>query len=65
MKIKHAILLLAIGYCFEFIGALNKILHYVYADFLLTFAMVLKVMGIVIFVYKLFSYPKAKDFLNW
>ena len=65
MKIKHAILLLAIGYCFDFIGALSKILHTVYADPLLTFAMVLKVIGIIVFVYKLFTYPKAKDFLNW
>jgi hypothetical protein len=65
MKIKHAILLLAIGYCFDFIGALGKILHTVFADPLLTLAMVLKMIGVIVFVYKLFTYPKAKDFLNW
>jgi hypothetical protein len=65
MKIKHAILLLAIGYCFDFIGAFNKILHTAYGDALLAFAMVLKVIGVIVFVYKLFTYPKAKDFLEW
>lgn len=65
MKVKHAILLLVVGFCCDFIGADFKILHMVYADPLFVVGMVLKVVGILLFAYKLFTYPKAKDFLNW
>jgi hypothetical protein len=36
-----------------------------YADFLLMVGMILKVLGVVLFMYKVFTSPKAKDFLNW
>jgi hypothetical protein len=65
MKTKHAISLLIIGYCFDFIGALNKILHTPIADNLLIAAMVLKVTGGILFLYKLLTNPKAKEFLDW
>lgn len=65
MKIKHAILLLVIGYCCDFIGAAFKILHMVYGDPLFMLGMVLKVVGLLLVVYKLFTHPKAKEFLNW
>lgn len=65
MKIKHALLLLAFGYCIDFIGAAEKIMHHRYADPLLLVGMILKILGIIIFLYKLFTNPKAKEFLNW
>ena len=65
MKIKHAILLLILGYCCDFAGALFKILHMMYADPLLVVGMILKVAGLLLLAYKLFTHPKAKEFLNW
>jgi hypothetical protein len=65
MKTKHTLIILGIGYCIEFIGTLAKILHIALADFLLTVGMVLKVVGLILFLYKLFTHPKAKEFLNW
>ncbi|HLZ17697.1 MAG TPA: hypothetical protein VKQ08_11680 [Cyclobacteriaceae bacterium] len=65
MKTKHAIIILALGYCFDFLGAFQKILHTAYADLLLLIAMFLKIFGMLLFVYKVVTNPKAKEFLNW
>ena len=64
MKAKHAISLLVFGYCLDFIGGLLKILHYAEADLTLTIAAILKVVGALLFLYKLSNYPKIKDFLE-
>ena len=64
MKAKNAITLLVLGYCFDFIGALFKILHYPEANTILTIAAVLKVLGALLFLYKVTNYPKIKEFLN-
>ena len=64
MKTKHAIILLVFGYCLDFIGALFKILHTAQADITLTIAAILKVLGALLFLYKLLTYPKIKDFLE-
>jgi hypothetical protein len=65
MKTKHAITLLVLGYCFDFVGALLKITHSPDADTLLTVGAVLKVAGGLLFLYKILTYPKFKDILNW
>lgn len=65
MKIKHALIYVAVGYCFDFLGALYKILHHQYADELFIAGTVFKIAGLGLFVIKLLTHPKAKDFLNW
>lgn len=64
MKAKHAIILLILGYCLDFIGGLLKILHSAEANITLTIAAALKVLGALLFLYKLLTYPKIKDFLE-
>jgi hypothetical protein len=64
MKAKHAISLLVFGYCLDFIGGLLKILHTAQADITLTVAAILKVLGALLFLYKLTSYPKIKEFFD-
>ena len=64
MKAKYAISLLVFGYCLDFIGGLLKILHTAQADITLTVAAILKVLGALLFLYKLTSYPKIKEFLD-
>jgi hypothetical protein len=64
MKTKHTIILLILGYCLDFLGGLFKILHHQGADSILTVAAILKISGALLFLYKLVTYPKWKDFLN-
>ena len=64
MKAKYAISLLVFGYCLDFIGGLFKILHTAEADITLTVAAILKVLGALLFLYKLTNYPKIKEFLD-
>ena len=64
MKAKYAVSLLVFGYCMDFIGGLFKILHIAYADITLTIAATLKVVGALLFLYKLTNYPKVKDFFE-
>ena len=65
MKTKHALLLIAFGYCLDFVGALQKIMHHPRADLLLIMATMLKVAGVLLFAYKLITYPRTKNFMNW
>jgi hypothetical protein len=65
MKAKHAIILLVLGFCLDFIGAVMKILHWQGADMLLIVALIIKVTGALILLFKLLTYEKLKDFLNW
>jgi len=65
MKMKHAIILLVIGYCIDFWGGLQKILHTPYADGLLTIAALTKIIACILLLYKILTHPKAKEFLNW
>jgi hypothetical protein len=64
MNAKYAISLLVFGYCLDFIGGLFKILHTAEADIMLTIAVILKVLGGLLFLYKLTNYPKIKEFLD-
>ncbi len=65
MKTKYAIFIFVFGLCIDIIAALFKILHYSNADTLLITGTFLKVTGLLLFLYKLLTYPKFKDFLNW
>ena len=64
MKAKHALIILVMGYCLDFIGGLFKIEHWAYGDEMLIIATVLKVAGAIIFLTKLLAHPKVKEFLN-
>ncbi|MCZ8023630.1 MAG: hypothetical protein O9282_13825 [Flavobacterium sp.] len=64
MKTKHALFILLIGIMFDFIGAFLKILHYPGADEILIIAIVLKIGGGILILFKLFTHPKIKEFLN-
>jgi len=64
MKIKHAIILIAIGYGLDMTGALLKIMHWPWANIFLSLALLLKLAGIVTLVVKLVSNPRFRDFLN-
>jgi len=64
MKAKHAIIIFVFGYCLDYIGTLQKVLHSSYANTLLVIGTVLKVAGALLFLYKLITYPGFKNFWN-
>ena len=64
MKAKHAVILLVLGYCLDFIGGLFKILHRSEADAVMIIATVLKIFGALALLYKVTNYPKLKDFFE-
>jgi hypothetical protein len=64
MKAKHALIILAFGYCIDFVAAMYKTLHWEYGDNLFIVATVFKVIGLIAFVAKLLAHPKTKKFLN-
>lgn len=65
MKTKYALVILIIGFAVGFVGALFKIMHWPLGNILLTTAIFLQIIGCLTFLYKLVTYPKIKDFLNW
>jgi hypothetical protein len=64
MKVKHAIALLVLGYCFDFGGALLKIMHHPNANTILIVAVTLKILGALLFLFKIINYPKIREFMN-
>ncbi len=64
MKLKHGIILLAVGYCFDFVGTWMKITHQLYADQLIGLATLLKVIAVIIIGIKLIKNPRLKDLIN-
>ena len=65
MKTKHTVAIVIAGLLVGFIGSLFKVLHWPFANALLIVAVFLQVMGGILFLYKLFTYPKVKGFLDW
>lgn len=65
MKTLHAILIFIAGISLSFIGGLLKVLHLTGGDQLLVISMALILIGGALFVYKLLTNPKFKEFLNW
>lgn len=65
MKTKYTLIIFVMGYCFDFIGSLLKILHYANADTLLIVGALFKVSGLLLFLYKILTHPKIKELMNW
>ena len=53
MKAKHALIILATGYCIDFVAAMFKLEHWEYGDELIIIATVFKVVGFIAFLAKL------------
>ncbi len=65
MRTRHAVILYMIGLMLQALGALFKILHYAGADQMLIASTALQIAGGLLFLIKLVTYPKFKDFLDW
>ena len=64
MKLKYIITIFILGVILITIGALFKILHWMYGAELLTIGTVLQIIALFMFIGKLFTNKKFKDILN-
>ncbi|MDR0874141.1 MAG: hypothetical protein LBN27_11860 [Prevotellaceae bacterium] len=79
MKIKHILIILGIGYCLELLFCLLNVfivvdiltlqatgyIMYIMLIIIEIVGGILKAVGFISLIYKLFTNPKFKDFLNW
>lgn len=69
MKIKHALIIFLIGFLISIVGTLFKITHWSFGPFsgniILIIGSIFETLGVLIFLYKLLTSSKFKDFLNW
>lgn len=64
MKLKHGIILLTLGFCTEFVGGMLRILHYPFAVNVGMIATTIKIVALILILYKLLNDPKFKELLN-
>lgn len=68
MKTKHALIIFLIGILISIFGAFLKITHFSFGpitgNLTLVVGSILETIGILLLIYKLFTSPKFKDFLN-
>lgn len=64
MTARGASVLFLLGLVITIAGATIKIMHWPYADALLTGASLMQTIAVLVLAYKVFSYPGAKDFLD-
>ena len=64
MKAKYTILLIALGFCLDYVGSLSRFFHRGEAQALLLLATVLKVLGILLLAYKVVRYEGFRKFME-
>ena len=64
MKAKHTILLIALGFCLEYMGSLSRIMHRSEAQVLFILATLLKVVGMVWLACKVVTYDGFRRFME-
>jgi hypothetical protein len=65
MKIKHLLVGILIGFLFTVVGTLFKIQHWQFAGEIFALGSLIKVIFIVLLIWKILISEKSKDFLNW
>ena len=64
MKAKYTILMIAIGFCLDFLGNLLRTMHAAHANNVLVVAAIFKVTGVVLFAYKVVRYEGFRKFME-
>jgi hypothetical protein len=64
MKAKYTIVLIALGFCLDFVGSLCKMAHYPNANTIFLMATVVKVTGVLWLTFKIISYTGFKKFME-
>ena len=64
MKAKHTILLIALGFCLEYIASLSRLLQRGEAQTLMVLATIFKVAGVLWLAYKVMIYEGFRKFME-
>jgi len=64
MKLKYIIFIFILGLIIISMGALFKVLHWMFASELLTIGTTIQIIAFLLFIIKLFTNKKYKDILN-
>lgn len=64
MKVKHTLFIIVTGFIICTVGILMKIIHLQYANIVLLISSIIKIIGILLFLYKLMKSTNFKSFLN-
>jgi hypothetical protein len=64
MKAKYAILLIAFGFCLDFLGSLMKITHSREANTVLIVSTLIKIAGVLLLSFKVVQYEGFRKFMN-
>lgn len=64
MTARGAIVLFLLGVAITIVGATLKIMHWPFADAMLTGASLMQTISALVLAYKVFRYPGLKDFLD-
>jgi hypothetical protein len=64
MKTKYIFLLLILGTVLGLVGSLIKIQHWQGAEFLIILAIILNICFWILLVWKAFTHPALRDFMN-
>uniref|UniRef100_UPI00404A174A GldL-related protein n=1 Tax=Flavobacterium sp. TaxID=239 RepID=UPI00404A174A len=65
MKTKYVLAFFLVGIVLTILGFLFKVMHWPSANILIILGSIFEVIALILFIYKLFTYPKFKDFMNW
>lgn len=64
MKLKHWIVVLAIGFVLGLLGSWMKVLHKAYADEVLTISFIIKICCVIFITLKLINSSKLREIMN-
>lgn len=64
MKAKYTILLIALGFCLEYVASLSRLMHRGEAQTLFVLATVLKVLGVLLLAWKVVRYEGFRKFME-
>jgi hypothetical protein len=64
MTARGAIVLFLLGVAITIAGSTFKIMHWPFADALLSGASLVQVIAVLVIAYKVFRYPGAREFLD-
>lgn len=65
MKTKYTIFVILFGFLINIIASALKIMHWPNGSILLIVGCSFEIFGALLFLYKLFTYPRFKEFMNW
>lgn len=65
MKTKHTIIIFVVGLVFSVFGIGTRLHYQSFANLMLVIGTAIEIIGVILFLYKLFTCPKDKSLMDW